>query len=481
MGRELLAGWGRTAPSAAEVTYPSDAATVGAVVDASSSRGVIARGLGRSYGDAAQNSGGTVVATPRLDHVAWADRDAGVARVAAGTSIDTVLRLLVPRGWFVPVTPGTRQVTIGGAIAADIHGKNHHRDGSFALHVPELTIATGDGVATVTPSSDPDLFWATAGGLGLTGIVLDAAVRLLPVRTSAMRVVTERAADLDDVMARMDARDADHRYSVAWIDGLARGAALGRGVITWGDHAEPDDLPPAQRHDPLAFEPGGGITLPPVLPPGVLNPLTIGALNELWYRRAAASPTVTIEPLAGFFHPLDAVEGWNRLYGRRGFVQHQFVVPFGAEAVVHASLERLRGAGFPPFLTVLKRMGEASPGPLAFPMPGWTLALDLPVGRRRRSGHAGQAPRSGHAGQALRSDHRGSDLSDVLDDLDDLVVEAGGRVYLAKDARMRPELLGAMYPRLEEWREVKHRVDPDGRFTSDLARRLGLLGTAEHA
>ncbi|MFN2608133.1 MAG: FAD-binding protein [Acidimicrobiales bacterium] len=468
MGRELLAGWGGTAPSAAEVTRPADADGVRRVVAGAGTRGVIARGLGRSYGDAAQNGGGTVVATPGLDHMAWADEAEGLVRVAAGTSLDALLRLVVPRGWFVPVTPGTRQVTVGGAIAADIHGKNHHFDGSIARHVTSLTLATADGVATVSPESDADIFWATAGGLGLTGIVLEATIRLLAVRTSWVRVVTERAPDLGDLMARMDRRDADHRYSVAWVDGLAGGRHAGRGVITWGDHAQPADLDaarpararpararPGAGAGPLAFEPPAGISLPPLVPPGLLNHLSIGALNEVWFRRAPAAPTITVEPLAGFFHPLDAVAGWNRLYGRRGFVQHQFVVPFGAEAVVARSLTRLRAAGCPPFLAVLKRFGAATPGPLSFPMPGWTLALDLPVG----------AP----------------GLAAALDDLDDDVAGAGGRVYLAKDARLRPELLDAMYPGLHRWRETKARVDPDGVFTSDLGRRLGLSGPARGA
>ena len=213
MGREVLTGWGRTAPSAAEVVRPADAGSVAAALASPGPRGAIARGLGRSYGDAAQNAGGTVVATASLDHIAWSDDSAGLLTVGAGTSLDAILRALVPRGWFVPVSPGTRFVSVGGAIAADVHGKNHHADGSFASHVTSLTLATPVGTREVTRSDDPDLFWATAGGMGLTGIILGATIHMLPIETSRVRVVTERAADLDDVMARMSSGDG---FSTTW-------------------------------------------------------------------------------------------------------------------------------------------------------------------------------------------------------------------------------------------------------------------------
>ena len=449
MAREQLAGWGHTAPSVADVTHPRDAGEVGAIVAAAPVRGVIARGLGRSYGDAAQNAGGTVVATTGLDACRWVDQAGGVIAVAGGTSLDSLLRTTVPAGWFVPVSPGTRQVTVGGAIAADIHGKNHHRDGSFMSHVSGFTLATGAGVTAVTRESDGSLFWATAGGLGLTGVILEATLRLLPVRTSAIRVVTERARDLDDVMARMDARDERHRYSVAWVDGLARGRQCGRGVITWGDHADTEDLPGRAHGDPLAFDGGSGLRIPDLPVPRLVSAPAVAAFNEAWFRRAPAGPRTTIEPLASFFHPLDTVGGWNRLYGRRGFVQYQFVVPFGAEDVVRTALERLQVARCPSFLAVLKRMGAANPGPLSFPHPGWTLALDVPAGR--------------------------AVLSPVLDGIDDLVAAAGGRVYLAKDSRLRPQMVPVMYPDLGRWLAVKRRVDPESLFTSDLGRRLGLV------
>ena len=456
MGREVLTGWGRTAPSAAEVVRPADAGSVAAALASPGPRGAIARGLGRSYGDAAQNAGGTVVATASLDHIAWSDEAAGLLTVGAGTSLDAILRALVPRGWFVPVSPGTRFVSVGGAIAADVHGKNHHADGSFASHVTSLTLATPVGTREVTRSDDPDLFWATAGGMGLTGIILGATVRMLPIETSRVRVVTERAADLDDVMARMSSGDGDHRYSVAWIDCLAGGRNLGRSVLTRGDHARVDELPAAARRDPLRFDAPTHLSVPAFLP-GLVNRTAVRLFNEGWFHLAgrASARATTIEPISGFFHPLDALRGWNRLYGPGGFVQYQFVVPFGAEAVVQAALERLSALRLPSFLGVLKRFGPADPGPISFPIPGWTLALDLPA--------------------------RLDGLAQVLDALDELVAGAGGRVYLAKDGRLRPDLLAHMYPRLGEWMAVRDRVDPGGVLQSDLARRLRLTAARRAA
>jgi decaprenylphospho-beta-D-ribofuranose 2-oxidase len=448
MGAEVLTGWGRTAPTTAEVVRPPDAGAAAATLASPGSRGAIARGLGRSYGDAAQNAGGTVVATAALDHMTWSDEAAGLLAVGGGTSLDAILRALVPRGWFVPVSPGTRWVSVGGAIAADVHGKNHHAEGSFASHVTSLTLATPAGIREITPSDDPDLFWATAGGMGLTGIILGATLRMLRIETSRVRVVTERAADLDDVMARMSSGDADHRYSVAWIDCLAQGRALGRSVLTRGDHARLDELPAAARQDPLRFHPAAHLSVPAFVP-GLVNRTTVRLFNEAWFRKAKSHAT-TIEPISGFFHPLDAVRGWNRLYGPGGFVQYQFVVPFSAGAVVETTLQRLSALRLPSFLAVLKRFGPADPGPLSFPMPGWTLALDLPA--------------------------RVGGLAGFLDALDELVAGAGGRVYLAKDGRLRPDLVAHMYPRLGEWMAVRDRVDPEGVLQSDLARRLGLTG-----
>jgi decaprenylphospho-beta-D-ribofuranose 2-oxidase len=431
------------------VVSPSSTPELARVLGGADGRGVIARGLGRSYGDAAQRAGGTVVDTHALDSIGDVDAT-GVVELGAGAVLDEVVGRLLPQGWFPPVTPGTRFVTVGGALAADVHGKNHHVDGSFSRHVLTATIVAPAGVFHAGPDDDGALFWATAGGMGLTGVVASARVRMLRVETDRVRVDTDRFDDLDAVMAAMAQGDDAYRYSVAWVDcaGGARGARAGRAVLTRGDHARLDELPRGARRPPLSGPPRSRLHAPSHVPAGLLNRVTIAAFNEAWYRSAPRHRVGELQTLWRFFHPLDGIGGWNRLYGPRGFLQYQFVVGPDRGDVVHDAIGELRDRRLPSFLAVLKRFGPGTPGPLTFPGPGWTLALDVPIGP-----------------QGLRA---------CLDRLDEMVAEAGGRIYLAKDSRARPEVVRAMYPRLGELAAVRARVDPHGTLRSDLSSRLGI-------
>ncbi|MER6531601.1 FAD-binding oxidoreductase [Streptomyces sp. NPDC001508] len=444
-----VTGWGRTAPTSARLVRPRTYEDAVSAVRSCGVRGGIARGLGRAYGDAAQNAGGAVLDMTGLDRIHAIDADGGTVLCDAGVSLHRLMEVLLPLGWFVPVTPGTRQVTVGGAIGADIHGKNHHVSGSFSRHVLALELLTADGEIRAVGRGTP-LFDATTGGMGLTGVILTATVRLLPVETSYMSVDTERATDLDDLMARLTATDHRYRYSVAWIDLLARGAATGRAVLTRGDHAPVEALREGTRawRRPLSFRPRQFPPAPPFVPDGLLSRTGVGLFNEIWYRRAPRARTGELQRIPAFFHPLDGVPHWNRIYGRGGFVQYQFVVGHGQEDALHRIVRRISARRFPSFLAVLKRFGEADPGWLSFPVPGWTLALDIPANLPR--------------------------LGAFLDELDEEVAAAGGRVYLAKDSRLRPDLLAPMYPRLADFRALRAELDPRGVFVSDLARRLDL-------
>ncbi|MEE1793644.1 FAD-binding oxidoreductase [Streptomyces sp. BE308] len=442
-----LTGWGRTAPTTALRFRPRSHEEAAAVVRGRGPRGALARGLGRSHGDAAQNAGGSVLDMTALDRIHSIDTRTGTVVCDAGVSLRRLMEVLLPLGRFVPVTPSTGRITVGGAIGADVHGRDHRLSGSFSRHVSALELLTADGeVRTVLPGTD--LFDATTGGLGLTGVVLTATLRFEPVATSLMSVDTQRAGDLDDLLARFTAAGDRHRYASARIDLLARGRVTGRGVLTQGSHAPLQALPAHARRTPLAFRPGLLPAVPAFVPERLLGRTSAALFNELRHRGAPRSRTGELQRIATFFHALDGVPHGNRLHGRCGFVRYEFVVGYGQEEALRRVVERISRHRHPSFLAVLKRFGDADPGWLSFPVPGWSLAFDLPAG----------PPGQGR----------------FLDGLDEEVATAGGRVCLAKDSRLRPGALAAMYPRLAGFRALRAELDPGGAFRSDLSRRLSL-------
>ncbi len=444
-----LTGWGRTAPTTATVLRTADLDVLAEVVRTAGPRGVIARGLGRSYGDPAQNAGGLVIDMTALDRIHDIDVDTAVADVDAGCSLDKLLRAVVPHGLWVPVLPGTRQVTVGGAIGADIHGGNHHTQGTFTRHVLSLDLLTADGeVRTLTPDGpDRELFLATTGGMGLTGVVLRAKIRLDRVETSYFIADVEQAPDFDEMLERLTRNDENYTYSKTWFDSVTKGAHMGRGFLLRGSSAKLEDLPANLRKDPLKFDAPQLATFPDVFPPGMLNRLTAKALNEFYYRKAHTQQGV-VQNITQFYHLLDLFADWNRAYGPRGFLQYQFVVPMDRTDVLRASMEAIVESGHISALNVLKRFGEGNDAPLSFPRKGWTLAVDLPV----KPG-----------------------LGALCDRLDEMVLEAGGRLYLAKDSRTTADRFAQMYPDLPAWRKVRDAVDPERKFASDQSRRLQLV------
>ncbi|WP_405389028.1 FAD-binding oxidoreductase [Streptomyces sp. NBC_01102] len=442
-----MTDWGRTAPTTALRFRPRTYEEAVVAVRGCGPRGVVARGLGRAHGDAAQNAGGSVVDMTALDRIRSVDAVTGTVVCDAGVSLHRLMGVLLPLGWFLPVTPATRHVTVGGAIGSDIHGRNHLSAGSFARHVRALELLTAEGeVRTVLPGTD--LFDATAGGLGLTGVILSATLTLRPVATALMSVDTERAADLDEAMARLAATAGSATYAAARIDLLARGRAMGRAVLTRGEHAPLNALPAHARRTPLVFRPLQLPAAPAFLPQGLLGRASATLLNELRHRSAPVSRTGELQRIPAFFHPMDTLPHWNRVYGRAGFVRYQFAVGDRHGETLYRIVRQLSVRRCPAVHAVLKRFGEGGTGWLSFPTPGWTLSFGLPAGLPC--------------------------LARLLDGLDEEVAAAGGRVCLAKDARLRPDVLATMYPRLPDFRALRRELDPAGAFRSDLSRRLSL-------
>jgi FAD/FMN-containing dehydrogenase len=421
-----LTSWGRVVRAPQAVARPRWRDELAALVaQQQSSAGVLARGLGRSYGDSALNPEGAVIAMGEVNRIHSFDPTTGVLRADAGLSLDVAIRLGLPHGWFPAVAPGTRFVSLGGAIANDVHGKNHHRAGTFGRHVRRLALLRTDGATQeLTPDDPTGRFAATVGGLGLTGVIAWAEIQLAPAPSAYLDAEDIGFGGLDAFFALAAESDATHEHTVAWVDCAAGGRSLGRGVFT---RANPADDPRRELPSSPRWR------LPLDLPAQTLNPLTLRAFNAFRYRAKSARKGVRRRPYDSVLFPLDAIEGWNRLYGRHGFYQHQSVVPVGAARDAVAELLRqIAGSGHGSFLAVLKTFGPTtSPGMLSFPMEGCTLALDF-----RNTG----------ASTLL-----------LLERLDRVVAEAGGRLYPAKDGRVSAAMFRAGYPRLAEF--ARH-VDP---------------------
>jgi FAD/FMN-containing dehydrogenase len=438
-----LSGWGRYPVADCRLASPSGATAAARLADKRPS--LIARGCGRSYGDSSLNPELTL-ATGGMDRLLAFDEAAGLLECESGVKLSDLIDTFLPRGWISPVTPGTRFVTVGGMIAADVHGKNHHRDGSFCDHLDWIDLALPGGrVERCGRERNADLFEAACGGMGLAGLILRAAFRLKRVESAQIRQRTLRAANLGAAIDLFEA-SLESPYAVAWIDCMARGLELGRSVLFLGEHAPVEALPPGRRADPFRRSSRRTRRVPADLPAFALGPLSVRLFNTVyWSAQRTGERLVDMEP---YFYPLDSIAEWNRIYGRRGFVQYQCVLPLEtSRAGITILLERIAAAGSGSFLAVLKRLGGQSFGLLSFPMAGYTLALDFPATRANLA---------------------------LLDELDSIVADHGGRIYLAKDSRTSAAAVAAGYGRIDEFREVRRRWGLDGKYSSLQSRRLEL-------
>ena len=428
---QIVSGWGNNFHSLATRAAIANVAEAAELVSmGTTNRGLLPVGMHRSYGDSGLNSGGTLVDLAELNQIAI-DADTGIATVGAGVTITELERAALAHSLFPPVVPGTGNVTMGGAIAADIHGKSHHKTGSFSQSVLRMTLLLSNGQLVTYFPHDLE-FWATVGGLGLTGIVTELQIQLREVQSNSVDVTEHRVANLAAMLELLRNSDQDYEHTVAWID--LSGDYRGRGVVSLGNYGSKS----------LKEKEGSGrLSVPDLAGINFITPLTVKAFNELWFRKPVKNGAVL---LSKYMHPLDGISNWNRIYGAPGFLQYQFVVDEGSEDIFERLFAGLRGLKASSFLGVLKKFGAVAPAPLSFPRPGWTLTLDYSV----------TVP----------------GLEKFLQEFDEELVTAGGRVYLIKDSRLSPALLPAMYPQIEQWREIQSGMDPHHLWQSDQSRRL---------
>jgi decaprenylphospho-beta-D-ribofuranose 2-oxidase len=438
--KQKIANWGNYPVMESEVrTFSFDEQLVKLL---EKSDHVIPRGNGRCYGDA--SLAGTTISTLHYNRILSFDHNAGVFECQSGLTLDRILEVIVPKGWFLPVTPGTKFITVGGAVGSDVHGKNHHVDGSFSNHIVEMDVMIADGkVITCSPIKNEDLFEATCGGMGLTGMITRVKFNLKKIETSYIKQKQIKASNLDDLLQLFE-KYQHYTYSMAWIDCLTTGEHFGRGILIVGEHATVQELNARQKKNPLALPGKPKITFPFNLPSWVLNSFTVKAFNFLYYGKNLKKEINNIVPYEPFFYPLDAILHWNRGYGKKGFVQYQFVLPLSAKKGLVEILKRISDEGLGSFLAVLKVFGKQR-SLISFPDEGYTLALDFPV----RKG-----------------------LFEFLDELDAIVLNYGGRLYMSKDARMKPEVLLKGYPGLEKFKTIVRKYNPSAKFSSIQSERL---------
>lgn len=437
-----LANWGNYPVISCDETTFTQVDQVEDMISSHSS--IIARGNGRCYGDAslATNS----VSTLKFDKVLQFDTSTGVFECQSGITLDQILEIAVPKGWFLPVTPGTKFITVGGAVASDVHGKNHHAEGSFSNHIIDMDVITGKK-ETFTCSKEvlPDLFWATCGGMGLTGIITRVKFGLKKIETAYIKQKQIKARNLDELI-RLFEEYNQYTYSMAWIDCLQKGDSFGRGILIVGEHATKEELTAQQAAAPLHLPDKRPLSVPFNFPSFALNTLTVKAFNWLYYAKNTKREINNVIPYEPFFYPLDAILHWNRGYGKAGFVQYQFVLPLDKKDGLVEILKRISDAGLGSFLAVLKVFGHQD-DLISFPRQGYTLALDFPV----RKG-----------------------LFAFLDELDEVVLQYGGRLYLSKDARMKKDVFWQSYPNAQRFADIVRKYNGDKIFHSVQSERLGI-------
>ncbi|MCM3596573.1 FAD-binding oxidoreductase [Metabacillus idriensis] len=448
--KEKIGGWGNYPIEECFVYRPENLSDLRELVEWQDDSCRIPRGNGRSYGDTALNGGHSLLLLTKFNRFLSFDSEKGILECEGGTMLEEIIEFFLPRGYFLPVTPGTKFVTLGGAIANDVHGKNHHRGGCLSEHILDFKLLTASGeILTCSRVQNKDLFWATAGGIGLTGIILSARIRLIQIESAMIDVDYLIAKNLEEAFELFRQHDHKYDYSVAWIDCLAAGETLGRSILMLGNHSPRTKINSHSLETKSAFK----WNVPASMPPSLLNPLTIKGFNQFYYSSFKDGSHKTID-YNSYFYPLDSILNWNRLYGKKGFVQYQAVFPEETSmAGLTEMLKKLSESQKASFLAVLKSFGTQNEGLLSFPFKGHTLALDFPV--------------------------KDGTIFPFLKELDELVLRYNGRIYLAKDSVLDPRTFEAMYPDLDKFKKIKKEIDPKGIFSSSMSRRLAITGDCQ--